>query len=66
MSFVTGLSVSCELLKKGVEVVITEGGFSSTVLQTAEQLSKWMASPDNENATAVSSQKLVTSLEECI
>ena len=66
MSFVTGLSVSCELLKKGVEVVITEGGFSSTVLQTAKQLSKWMASPDNGNATAVSSQKLVMSLEEYI
>ena len=47
-------------------MVITKGGFSSTVLQTAEQVSKWMASPDNENATAVSSQKLVMSLEECI
>ena len=42
MSFVTGLSVSRELLKRGVEAVITEGGFGSTVLQTAEQLSKWM------------------------
>lgn len=66
MSLVIGLSVSCELLKRGVEAVTTEGGFSSTVLQTAEQLSKWMASPDNVNATAVFSQKLVTSLQQCI
>ena len=64
--FVTGLSVSCELLKRGVEAVTTEGGFCSTILQTAEELSKWMACPSNEIVTAAFSKKVVTSLEECI
>ena len=64
--FVTGLSVSCELLKRGVEAVITEGGFCSTILQTAEELSKWMACPSNEIVTAAFSKKVATSLEECI